>query len=226
MWCIGFLLGLCLCTLSFFSANVEEPAFSHKKLFLDRIHAECPHLPTLKLHKEMSGAIVKPAHGTSVKVGVKLGEWSIPMCERLGSPCIEQPYHPGPWEIRLYKSRHWYSPVSWIVPRGENIKIDFPWVNELQKCIDRALPLTQFLSVDVRSNGTDLLVLEVNGVAGMPFEWTLGETSLPFDMWTWFYQRYSEGINTLQWDKTLKLLCLVFQRTHLRRVNSRQRIDF
>jgi hypothetical protein len=215
-----------LCTLSFFSANVEEPAFSHKKLFLDRIHAECPHLPTLKLHKEMSGAIVKPAHGTSVKVGVKLGEWSIPMCERLGSPCIEQPYHPGPWEIRLYKSRHWYSPVSWIVPRGENIKIDFPWVNELQKCIDRALPLTQFLSVDVRSNGTDLLVLEVNGVAGMPFEWTLGETSLPFDMWTWFYQRYSEGINTLQWDKTLKLLCLVFQRTHLRRVNSRQRIDF
>ena len=226
MWCIGFLLSLTVCLLGFYSANVEEPSLSHKKLFLDRIHSQCPHL-YMGLEPETCGAIVKPAHGTSVKTGVKLGQWSIDMCQtQLGSPCMEQPYHPGPWEIRLYKSKHWYSSIAWIVPEGQNTKLNFPWIQELQGCIDRALPLTPFLSVDVRSNGTNLLVLEVNGTAGMPYEWTLGETSLPRDLWRWFYDRFSTGINQLQLDKTLKLLCLVFQRSHVRRVASRQKVQF
>jgi hypothetical protein len=215
-----------VCTLSFFSANDEEPALSHKKLFLERIENQCPNLPFLQLNTSTCGAIVKPAHGTSVKVGVKLGEWSVSQCQLMGSPCMEQPYHPGPWEIRLYKSKQWHSSIAWLVPSGQNMNLDFPWIKDLQLCIDKALPLTSYLSVDVRSNGTDLLVLEVNGTAGMPYEWTLEQTSMPVDMWNWFYQRYSSGLQKLQWTKTLMLLCLVFQRAHLRQTIPKQKKEF
>jgi hypothetical protein len=139
---------------------------------------------------------------------------------------MEQPYHPGPWEIRLYKSKQWYSSIAWLVPSGQNMTLDFPWVKDLQRCIDKALPSTPFLSVDVRSNGTDLLVLEVNGTAGMPYEWTLDQTSMPLDLWNWFYQRYSAGLQKLQWTKTLMLLCLIFQRAHVRQHIPRQKKEF
>jgi hypothetical protein len=210
---------LILCLLSFFSANVEEPSLSHKELFIQRIQAQCPSLPWISL-EEQSGAIIKPAHASSVKRGVKLGEWSQEECqESLQVPCMSQAYHAGPWEVRLYKSWEWSPAVMWLAqyPSTEstNSIANFPWLKPLQVCIDKALPQTPFMAIDVRTNGNDLLVLEVNGVAGMPYTWTSGETSLGKDFWSWMYQRFSNGLNNLSMDRTIKILMLLFQRQDL-----------
>lgn len=219
---MGFLVALCVCAAGFYCANAEEPAFSHKQLMLDRIHAQCPHMfasaPTL-----MTGAIVKPAHASSVKTGVKLGQWSVEQCEAsLHVPCMHQMYHPGPLEVRLYKSMQWEPAVAWMARRAEteetNMLLDLEWVASLQECIDAALPLTPFLSVDIRSNGTDIQLLEVNGVAGMPFLWTTGESSMPSELFTWLWSRYKAGLGHLQWDKVLKFFLLLIQRQHVRGV--------
>jgi hypothetical protein len=215
----GFLMLLILCLLSFFSANEEEPSLSHKELFIQRIQAQCPFLPWITLNNQ-SGAIIKPAHASSVKRGVKLGEWSKDQCqESLQVPCMSQAYHSGPWEVRLYKSWEWSPAVMWLAqyPSTEstNSIANFPWIEPLQKCIDKALPQTHFMAIDVRTNGNDLLVLEVNGVAGMPYTWTSGETSLGRDFWSWMYQRFLSGLNNLSLDRTIKILMLLFQRQQL-----------
>lgn len=218
---MGFLLALCFCAASFYCANAEEPAFTHKQLMLDRIHSTCPHM--FRQSPGITGAIVKPAHGSSVKTGVKLGQWSVEQCEAaLHVPCMHQPYHPGPFEVRLYKSGQWEPAVAWMAKRSEteetNMVLNFEWVHSLQECIDAALPLTPFMAVDIRSNGTDIQLLEVNGVAGMPFLWTTGETEMPPELFAWVWTRYRAGLGQMQWDKVIKFFLLLIQRQHVRGV--------
>ncbi len=207
-----------LCVLSFFSANAEEPSLSHKELFIQRIQAQCPTLPWVSLEEKQCGAIIKPAHASSVKRGVKLGEWSPEECEKsLQVPCMSQAYHAGPWEVRLYKSWEWSPAIMWLAQfpsstEDINSIANFSWIRPLQACIDKALSETYFMAVDVRTNGHDVLVLEVNGVAGMPYTWTSGETSLGSDFWSWVYQRFQKGLTNLTIDRTIKLLLLLFQR--------------
>jgi hypothetical protein len=217
---MGFLLALSFCAAGFFCANAEEPAFSHKQLMLDRIQTTCPELFS-PIPSNMTGAIVKPAHASSVKTGVKLGQWSVAECEFfLHVPCMHQFYHPGPFEVRLYKSGQWEPTVSWMAKRAEteetNMLLNFSWTKSLQNCIDVALPFTPFLAVDIRSNGTDIQLLEVNGVAGMPFLWTTGESSMPNELFSWVWSRYKAGLGQLQWDKVIKFVFLLFQRQHVR----------
>jgi len=213
---LGFFMLLGLCVLSFFSANAEEPSLSHKELFIQRIQAQCPSLPWITLENQ-SGAIIKPAHASSVKRGVKLGEWSQAECQdTLNVPCMSQAYHAGPWEVRLYKSWEWSPAIMWLAqfPSTEstNSIANFTWLKPLQHCIDKALPNTHFMAVDVRTNGDDILVLEVNGVAGMPYTWTSGETSLGSDFWSWLYYRFLSGLNNLSVDRLIKILLLLVQR--------------
>ena len=217
---MAFFLLLGFCILSFFNANAEEPALSHKELFIHRVHAQCPDLPWISLDKEQSGAIVKPAHASSVKRGVKLADWSREECEAsMGVPCMNQAYHPGPWEVRLYKSWEWSPAIMWLAqfPSTEstNSIANFSWIDPLQKCIDRALPQTHFMAVDVRTNGNNVLLLEINGAAGMPYMWTSGETSLGKDFLTWMWDRFLSGMNNVTLDRSIKLFMLLFQRQQL-----------
>jgi hypothetical protein len=218
---MGFLVALCFCAASFYCANAEEPAYSHKQLWLHRIQSTCPHM--FSIPSGITGAVVKPAHASSVKTGVKLGYWSVEECETtLHVPCMHQPYHPGPFEVRLYKSVHWEPAVAWMAKRAEdeqsNMLLNFEWVQSLQHCIDEALPFTPFLAVDIRSNGSDIQLLEVNGVAGMPFLWTTGESDMPHELFAWVWRRYKAGLDKLQWDKVLKFFLLFIQRQHVRGV--------
>jgi hypothetical protein len=210
----------------FVCANGEEPSLSHKQLFLDRVHSACPDLPWFKNFSQSSGAIVKPAHGSSVKTGVKLGQWSIEDCQAsLGVPCIDQPYHPGPWEVRLFKSQHWSPTVTFLAGRKEAEEIsgvaNFEWIPQLQACIDTALPLTPYLSADIRTNGMDILLLEINGSAGMPYLWATEEVTLPWDMFQWLYSRYKAGITNMSLDRILKILLVLFQRQVVRAADPR-----
>ena len=220
-WVWGFLITLLLCMAGFVCANGEEPSLSHKQLFLDSVHHTCPSLPWLTLNPHSSGAIVKPAHGSSVKTGVKLAQWSVEECQdTLGVPCIAQPYHPGPWEVRLFKSLRWHPSVMFLagVQEAEEKSgvANFTWIPQLQACIDRALPFTPFLSADLRTDGSSILLLEINGSAGMPYLWSTDEVSLPWEMFNWLYSRLSVGIHSLSLDRILKILLVVFQRQVVR----------
>jgi hypothetical protein len=211
---------------SFVCANGEEPSLSHKQLYLDRVYQACPTLPWLTLDAQSSGAIVKPAHASSVKTGVKLAQWSVQSCqENLGVPCIAQPYHPGPWEVRLYKSRHWNPTVMFLagVEEAEEKSgiANFTWIPQLQACIDTALPFTPFLSADIRTDGESLLLLEINGAAGMPYLWSTEEVSLPWEMFHWLKSRISAGVKALSLDRLLKILLVLFQRQGVRAADPR-----
>jgi hypothetical protein len=226
VWVVGLLLTLMVCMSGFACANAEEPSLSHKQLFIDRVRDACPDLPWFTKEPFTSGAIVKPAHGSSVKTGVKLAQWSVEMCQDyLGVPCIDQPYHPGPWEVRIFKSHQWTPSVMFLagVKEAEERSgiANFEWIPQLQQCIDSALPLTPFLSADIRTDGNNILLLEINGSAGMPYLWSTDEVSLPTEMFQWLYSRYKAGINTLSLDRMLKILLVLFQRQIVRGADPR-----
>jgi hypothetical protein len=111
--------------------------------------------------------------------------------------------------------------VAWLTKLPEEKELtmilNFEWTRELQQCIDAALPLTEFVAVDVRTNGTDILVLEINGVAGMPYVWTTGERSMMGELWEWLWTRYHAGVSKLNLDRAIKLALLFVQRHGVRR---------
>ena len=151
-------------------------------------------------------------------------EWSKEMCESLFSiPCMVQPYHPGPWEVRLYKSREWDShSVAWQVPCVEPActepvphLVTFPWQEALQKCIDKALSQTEFMAVDVRSNGKDVLLLEINGAFGMPYAWATNphsKTDVVVQHVKWIKDRIQQGLASFSIERIINLLCLGLER--------------
>jgi len=221
---IWWFYGLCflslLCFLSFLCSNKEEPVLGHKELYIDRVKQTCPHLPWHTPKKDFF-SVIKPAHSTSVGMGVdfETSEWTREKCESFFSiPCMIQPYHPGPWEVRLYKSIVWEPSVAWKVPCikpqcEEPIPhlISFSWQKDLQACIDKAFPHTDFMAVDVRSTGNDLLVLEINGTFGMPYAWAtnpLSKTDVIVQHFKWIKDRIQHGIYSLSIERIFNLICL------------------
>ena len=151
------------------------------------------------------------------------GVWSQNYCEEYFQvPCMKQPYHPGSWEIRLYKSVVWENSVGWKVPCVEPeckepipLLVHFSWQENLQECIDKALPNTHFVAVDVRSNGSDILVLEINGAFGMPYAWATepeSKTGVFVQHYRWIKDRISRGIYQINVERILNLICLGVER--------------
>ena len=195
----------------------------HKQLILDRL--DC------KNEVDYDSYVIKPAHSTSVGMGVDFlsSTWTIEVCEsELGVPCMKQTYHPGPWEVRLYKSRVWDSEaVAWRVPcvlpdceEPFPFKTVFPWQERIQSCIDRAFPNSPFLAVDLRTNGTNVLILEINGAFGMPYHWATqkGHVAVIVEHYQWITQRISSGIYNLSIENLIKLLLLGIERQAMKKV--------
>lgn len=180
------------------SANGEEPMLLRKDDLVARLQRECPWLPWREEHDAF---VVKPVRGTSMGRGVDMESeaWTLHSCERaFGVQCMRQPYHSGPWEARITRNEnHWDPAIAWVVPSEHNepapLRVEFPWQRDLQRCVQRTFPHTPFLSMDLRSNGHDLRVLEVNGAFGIPFQWSVGDVSFGFDMFRWGVSRAWEG---------------------------------
>jgi len=177
---------------------------------------------------------VKPAHSTSVGMGVDFlsRKWTVALCEsELAVPCMLQPYHPGPWEVRLYKSVKWDpEAVAWKVPciqpeceEPYPFLTRFPWQSDLEARIDRAFPNSPFLAVDARTNGQDLLVLEINGALGMPYHWATqqGHTAVVLEHLRWISDRVRQGIKTLSLETILKLLVLGVERQIMKKIQGK-----
>ena len=206
---------------SFLCANKEEPVLGNKEIYLDRL-AQCK---VLTFHST-GQKVVKPAHATSVGMGVDFSseEWTVKKCESLlGVPCMQQDYHPGPWEVRLYKSKVWdESAVAWKVPCEEPtcqepypLKTIFPWQSQLQACIDQHFPFTEFMAVDVRSDGSNVLVLEINGALGMPYAWATdihSKSSVIINHMQWISDRISAGLKNINFEQLFSLLMLGVER--------------
>jgi hypothetical protein len=155
-------------------------------------------------------------------------QWNLKLCEEYFQvPCIKQPYHPGSWEIRLYKSLVWEKAVGWKVPCVEPeckepipLLVHYSWQELLQECIDEALPHTDFVAVDVRSNGSDILLLEINGAFGMPYAWATepdSKTSVIVQHFKWIKDRISKGIYNINIERLLSLICLGYERQTMKR---------
>jgi len=222
---LGWISGLCLLFLlgfvAFLCANKEEPVLGNKEIYLQRLK-NC----NVPLFQGSVQRIVKPSHATSVGMGVDFlsSTWTLEQCETLlGVPCMMQPYHPGPWEIRLYKSKVWDAhSVAWNVPCEEPLcsepiplKVNFSWQKKLQECIDSQFPSTDFMAVDVRSNGDDVLVLEINGAFGMPYAWATdidSKTSVIINHLHWITDRVHTGLKHLSLERLVALLFLGVER--------------
>ena len=231
-WFLGFCLIVILCLVAFLCSNEDEPVLGHKEHYIHRVVQACPHLPWHSSGSFVS--IIKPAHSTSVGMGVDFENgarddaWNQSTCETYFSvPCMKQPYHPGPWEIRLYKNTKWEKAVAWNVPCVEPLctepiplLISFAWQDSLQRCIDMALPFTDFVAVDVRSNGSDVLLLEINGAFGMPYGWATepeSKTSVIIQHFNWIKDRISKGIYQMSIERILNLLCLGLERQTMKK---------
>ena len=125
--------------------------------------------------------------------------WTVAQCENsFRVPCMRQPFHPGPWEVRMVQhDGAWDPSVAWVVPSESSVpaalRVSFPWQDELQKCVTSTFPEMRFVALDVRTSGTDLRVLEINGSFGIPFQWTVGDVDFGSDMFRWCISRAWQG---------------------------------
>ena len=172
------------------SANSIEPAH-YSKFDIVRAIEGC--YSNFTAHSKY---VVKPARGSYQGYGVDFeSPYTVEDCEsQTGLPCGRQPYHPGPWEARMYKSKTWHETVAWNVPstNPHAFTTTFPWEHHLKSCIDKILPNSPCLAVDVRTDGENVLVLEVNGAFGLP----LSEDGTP-ELDKWFASRLYSGLQTL-----------------------------
>jgi hypothetical protein len=233
-WFLSLCFLLTLCVWSFCCANEEEPVLGHKELLLDRLE-QC-----MEMGEHYLGNVIKPAHSTSVGMGVDresehsdstmlTTRYTKETCEKnYNVPCMSQPYHPGPWEVRLYKSGAWISSaVVWKVPclppqctEPYPFLTRFPWQDQVESCINKALPWSPYISVDIRTNGEDVRVLEINGVFGMPYNWAATNDStytVIQDHAKWIVDRIRAGANQLSILRLLQLAQLGFERQFMPR---------
>jgi hypothetical protein len=171
-----------------------------KDELVSRLRAHCPNVPW-RAHTDEDVHVVKPVWGTSMGRGVNIESeaWTVKTCETMfEGACMRQPYHPGPWETRITRTGgEWDPAVAWVVPSEHSepaaLRVHFPWEESLRACVEHTLPHTPFLSMDVRSNGWDVEVLEVNGAFGIPFQWSVGDVSFGVDMLRWLMSRTIAG---------------------------------
>jgi hypothetical protein len=154
----------------------------------------------------------------SVGVGLETDEYSLDICQREFGPCLRQPYHPGPWEIRLCKDGvyGWKKPFvfvagwkykDWIDPPHFEMDVVPDWIHHIQNTIDYNYIDTSFLTVDIRANENEYLILEINGGMGIGFEW-VDNISI-----TWLFSRIQAGLYTLRgFDRILPAIQKIMQR--------------
>lgn len=199
---VEFLLGAGGLVLLFLgwiaSANASEPMLLRKDDLVAHLEASCPLLPWAA---DSGEHVVKPVRGTNMGRGVNKESdgWTVATCEdAFNVPCMRQAFHPGPWEVRVVRNgSSWDPSVAWVVPCEREtpaaLRVHFPWEVQLQACVNDSLPDMPFVALDVRTNGTDLRVLEVNGAFGIPFQWTVGDVSFGADMLRWIVSRALDG---------------------------------
>jgi len=192
-------VGLVLLFLTWIaSANTVEPMLLRKDDLVHRLEAACPTLPWALPSGEF---VIKPVSGTNMGRGVdkESSAWTVAHCQSaFGVPCMRQDFHAGPWEVRVVRNdTEWDPSVAWVVPSEHAtpaaLRVTFPWEGQLRACVKSVLPDMEFVALDVRTNGTDVRVLEVNGSFGIPFQWTVGDTSFGTDLFRWLVVRAWEG---------------------------------
>lgn len=181
-----------LCIFMFFlSANRFEPAFTSKQVLLNLLGQSF----------QNNESVVKPVWGTHNGKGVqkKSSDWTIQICEKqFHVACFEQPYHAGPWEGRMVREFHHWKTVAWMVPwfyddDPPRIRPSFPWEKDVQKIIMELFPYSPFLAIDFRTDGTNILILEINGAYGLTYDFIFDENVFIFEMLQWFMKRMIVG---------------------------------
>lgn len=203
LWQILLVLLVLFC--SFLSANTVEPAFLNRQQLLEYVIHSCP----LPLFQDSKQRVIKPVWGSHNGKGVNVEShsWTIPICEQeTNGSCFAQVYHPGPWEGRLTREDHEWKITAWKVPWLDTrtdppaIEPHFPWVEEVKYCLTRVLPQTPFLALDFRTNGFDILPLEINGAYGLTYEFVLEKKHIMMELVYWILLRSLYGFyNVDQW---------------------------
>lgn len=191
-----FFIFLCMSILCIFmcflSANRFEPAFTSKQVLLNLLQ---------QTFQNENQTVIKPVWGTHNGKGVrkKSLDWTIPICENLFQvSCYEQPYHEGPWEGRMIREFHHWKTTAWLVPwlfnnEPPRFYAEFPWEKEVQENIMQLFPDSPFLAIDFRTNGTNVLILEINGAYGLNYDFIFDENNFAFVMFQWFVKRAIHG---------------------------------
>ena len=175
-------------------ANKEEPKHREKNFFLEKLFWNCP-----KFFFENEKKIIKPSLYTSNGFGVGVFQTRKECEEKFGVPCFEQSFHPGPWEVRIYKSKHWHKTVAWHIDSAHAFYPEFPWDAEMKECFDRSLPDTSALAADIRvdESGKQIQIMEVNGVFGIPYGWAV-EKNFAWAMFLFVLERIFMGMENFQ----------------------------
>jgi len=192
--------------LAVLGCNNVEPAFRAKSQTLAQLG--CPVLADDHTLFQPLAHVIKPENlSGKVGVGMETRDWTLEICEsEFGMRCLKQPYHSGPYEIRLCKDGPWgwkkpfvflagWKYQDWAdAPNFEIGSDDIPWIGSLQACIDSTFVQTPYLSVDIRADPytNSFLVLEINGGMGIGFEWVR-----TYDI-RWLFSRILSGIFSLR----------------------------
>lgn len=204
-------LGIC-------GINMRDPSLRLKSEVLNAIQIHAPPQYDAYAH----GSIIKPDAGTSGSAGVgrETHAWTLALCETVTrGPCMRQPRHPGPIEVRLVKSGAWETPVCFIAGWESKTddapawECDPPWRTDVQRAVDAALH-EPCVSVDVRADSDSFLILEVNGVWGIGYDWVLGHAP-----WRWVVSRIVLGVCALVLHP---LRCARSARDFARKIQSRR----
>ena len=154
----------------------------------------------------------------SVGVGLETDEYTLDICEKEFGVCLRQPYHSGPYEIRLCKDGvyGWKKPFvfvagwkygDWIDPPHFEMDLVPDWIDHIQNSIDYLFVNTPFLSVDIRANKEDYLILEINGGMGIGFEW-VDNYSIQ-----WLFSRIQAGLFTFRgFQRIIPAMTKIIQR--------------
>jgi hypothetical protein len=213
--------------LSFLSANRIELSFLNRKDVLQKL--ESCHLPKIKF---LPKRIIKPTWGSHNGKGVDFESetWNTTICENtVGVPCFSQIYHPGPWEGRITREKNHWKTVAWKVPWLDTqteppaFETTFPWENQLKECIETIFPETNFLAIDFRTNGFDILPLEINGAYGLTYDFVLDKQNVIIELLHWILLRSLYGFYNMDlWIfRLVQNIQLWFHKWKTRRVPSR-----
>lgn len=221
-----FLIMFCM-FMSFLAANRVEPAFLNREYVLDTLRT-C-NLPFYTKHESL---VIKPSWGSHNGKGVNIQSlaWNTTICEQqTQGPCFTQVYHPGPWEGRMTKENHVWKTVAWKVPWLDTqteppaFETSFPWEEELRKCLDSKLSSTTFLALDFRTNGFDILPLEINGAYGMTYDFVIEKKHIMVELLHWILLRSIYGFYNIDiWIfRLVENIRLWYHKWKTRRVPSR-----
>lgn len=170
------------------SANTYEPLLERKTSSIQKL-TDC--FPPFFAND----FVVKPERLCgSLGVGKETPEWNLQICEIWSKePCLRQPFHPGPWELRFTKSLTWSAEgfiAGWQDRSADApaFQVDVHDFQDILSCVDRRIP--ELISFDLRANSkTEFLLCEVNGAFGIDYSWVVGRPNV-----VWLLSRIQAGV--------------------------------